>query len=72
MRWLNRRLGGLIQTKTFEQFTSLFNLKYIHKMNIIRVLLKDAIALKQHIEFLESGNIPEDLNQFLGGELCLN
>lgn len=47
-----------------------FNLKYIHQMNKIKVLLKDAIALKQHIKFLESGNIPEDL--FAGDELCRN
>ena len=47
-----------------------FNLKYLHQMNKIKVLLKDALVLKQHIEFLESGNNPEDL--FSVGELCRN
>lgn len=46
-----------------------FNLQYIQQMNKIKVLLKDAIVLKQHINFLESGN-PEDL--FTGDELCRN
>lgn len=36
-----------------------FYLKYIHEMNEIKSLLKDAILLKQHIDCLESGNITE-------------
>lgn len=36
-----------------------FYLKYAHTMNEIRVLLKDAIRLKQHINCLESGNVTE-------------
>ena len=30
-----------------------FYLKYIHEMNKIRILLKDAIEIKKHIESLE-------------------
>ena len=36
-----------------------FYLKYIHEMNKVKVLLKDAISLKRHIDCLESGNITE-------------
>lgn len=36
-----------------------FYMKYVHTMNKVKVLLKDAILLKQHIDCLESGNITE-------------
>lgn len=36
-----------------------FYLKYVHTMNEIKSLLRDAISLKRHIDCLESENIPE-------------
>lgn len=58
-------------TRTQIEEAIYFNLKYIHQMNKIKVLLKDALVLKQHIKFLESGNIPK--HDFLQkGELCRN
>lgn len=45
--------------KALDEERIYFNLKLVHILNKVRVLLRDAACIKQHIENVESGNLNE-------------